>query len=133
MDTKLKYYAKKADALTYWQKNNDQPDQYFFQIDRDIKLVGAKQFLIGNLNQMWDLLRSGKNNIYESWEDKPIHFALDIDYPSDKITYKDIVIHVQQIITGIILAVDCLDYNMNIENIVVLENENQDKNKVDKY
>jgi len=133
MDTKLEYFTKKVDAITYWTKNNDQTDQYFFQVDRTIKSVGAKQFLIGNLNQMWDLLKSGKNNIYESWEDKPIHFALDIDYPSDKILYKDLVIHVQQIITGIILAVDCLDYNMNIENIVVLENENQDKNKVDKY
>ena len=137
MSAKLAYFNKKVDAIEHWKKDisTNAPEQYLFQLDRENAKKGTKQFIVGNLDEIWTVLRSGKNNVYESWEDRPIHFALDIDYPSDKITYNDLIVHIQQIITGIIIAVSHLDYQMKTENIVVLENENQEKNqeKLKKY
>jgi hypothetical protein len=133
MSAKLAYFNKKLDAIDHLKKNDDTFKQYLFQLDRENGKKGTKQFMVGSFDEIWNLLKSGKNSIYESWEDKPIHFALDIDYPSDQICYNDLVIHVKQIITGIIMAVNCIDYQINIQNIVVLENQNQDKNQVQKY
>jgi hypothetical protein len=78
--------------------------------------------MIGTLDLFWDLIKSGKNCIYESWEDNPIHFAFDIDYPSGEITYSDILIHIKQIITNILIIANQLEVDINVEDIVVLEN-----------
>ena len=129
MSAKLAYFNKKLDATDYWKKENSASNLYLFQMDRENAKKGTKQFVVGSLDEVWKLLKSGRNNIYESWEDRPIHFALDIDYPTNKITYTELLLHVQQIITGIIIVVNSLDYQMKVENIVVLENENQEKNK----
>ena len=115
MSAKLVYFNKKVDAIDYLKKDDNQINQHLFQIDRDNAKKGTKQFIIGNFDEIWNLIKSGKNSIYESWEDKPIHFGLDIDYPSNRITYNDLVIHIKQIITGIIMVVNCLDYNIKIE------------------
>jgi Ca2+-binding EF-hand superfamily protein len=133
MTSKLAYYSKKVDAISYWKQYEDPEDNiYLFQIDREGS-KGAKQFMIGTLDLFWDLIKSGKNWIYESWEDNPIHFAFDIDYPSGEITYSDILIHIKQIITNILIIANQLEVDINVEDIVVLENENQGTNPVNKY
>jgi hypothetical protein len=100
MTTKLVYYSKKVDAVSYWKQQsiNSEEPLHLFQIDREGS-KGAKQFIIGTLDLLWELIKSGKNSIYESWEDNPIHFAFDIDYPSDEITYSDVLVHIKQIIS----------------------------------
>jgi hypothetical protein len=82
MTSKLTYYNKKVDAVSYWKQVNlnSNEQHYLFQMDRE-GCKGAKQFIVGTLDLVWDLIKSGKNNIYESWEDSPVQFALDIDYP----------------------------------------------------
>jgi len=135
--SKLAYYSKKSDAISYWKKNAIKADQeeYLFQIDKEGG-KGAKQFIVGSLDSMWNLIKSGKNNIYESWEDSPIHFALDIDFPKTEDTkYEDVKIHIQQIIVNILQIANQLEYIMNIDDIVVLENEQQalDSENITKY
>jgi len=134
MASKLVYYSKKADAVSYWKQQSIDTDitLYLFQMDRE-GAKGAKQFIVGTLDLIWDLIKNGKNNIYESWEDNPIHFGLDIDYPSADTTYSDVLIHVKQIITNILIIVNQLDLELNIEDIVILENDNQSKEDVSKY
>jgi len=129
--SKLSYFNKKSDAISYWDKHKD---EHLFQIDKDVK-SGAKKFIVGSLDNLWELLKSGKNHLYESWEDKPIHFALDVDMKKDDlINYEDVVLNIKQIITGILLAVNNSDITeINLNNVVVLENENQSKEDVDKY
>ena len=129
MSSKLVYYNKKADAITYWNKErlNNNNNIYLFQMDRE-GASGAKQFIVGSLDNIWDLIKSGKNNIYESWEDNPIHFGLDIDYPiSDNIKYEEVQLHIKQIIIGILQIINQLELEINIDDIVVLENDNQCK------
>lgn len=129
MSSKLVYYNKKADAITYWNKErlNNNNNLYLFQMDRE-GASGAKQFIVGSLDNIWDLIKSGKNNIYESWEDNPIHFGLDIDYPiSDNIKYEEVQLHIKQIIIGILQIINQLELEINIDDIVVLENDNQCK------
>jgi len=131
--SKLAYYSKKLDAISYWKKNAIKSDhtEYLFQIDKEGG-KGAKQFIIGSLDSMWNLIKSGKNNIYESWEDNPIHFALDIDFPKTEDTqYENVKNHVQQIIVNILQISNQLDYIMNIDDIVVLENEEQSQDLED--
>ena len=124
MSTKLTYYTKKADAITYWkQQSLNIPDGdnklYLFQMDKDGG-SGAKQFIIGTLDNIWDLLKSGKNNIYESWEDNPIHFGMDIDYPIvDNTTYEEVQLHIKQITIGILQIINQLELEVNIDDIVV--------------
>jgi len=139
MSTKLTYYTKKADAITYWkQQSLNIPDGdnklYLFQMDKDGG-SGAKQFIIGTLDNIWDLLKSGKNNIYESWEDNPIHFGMDIDYPIvDNTTYEEVQLHIKQITIGILQIINQLELEVNIDDIVVLENEDQSKSdSIKKY
>ena len=136
MTTKLAYYSKKLDAVSYWKQKsiNSTDQQYLFQMDKEGG-KGAKQFIIGTLDSIWDLIKSGKNNIYESWEDNPIHFALDIDFAkTDETTYANVKTHVQQIVIGILQIIMQLEINMNIDDIVVLENENQkDDTDITKY
>jgi hypothetical protein len=130
MTSKLVYYSKKTDAVSYWkQKNIDSNDQqYLFQMDKEgpNKVSGAKQFIVGTLDLIWDLIKSGKNNIYESWEDSPIHFALDIDFvKTDETNYASVKIHIQQIVISILQIAMQLEIDLNVDDIVVLENENQ--------
>ena len=134
MTSKLVYYSKKADAVSYWKQQSIDTDVtlHLFQMDRE-GAKGAKQFIVGTLDLIWDLIKNGKNSIYESWEDNPIHFALDIDYPSGDTTYSEVLIHVKQIITNILIVVNQLDLELNIEDIVILENDNQGKEDVSKY
>jgi hypothetical protein len=126
MTTKLAYYSKKVDAVSYCKQQTTISDtKYLFQMDKE-KGKGTKQFVVGTLDSIWELIKSGKNNIYESWEDNPIHFGLDIDYSkTDETEYKDVKIHVQQIIVSILQIVNQLEIELNIDDIVVLENENQ--------
>jgi len=79
MTTKLAYYSKKVDAVSYCKQQtiNNSNTKYLFQMDKE-KGKGTKQFIVGTLDSIWELIKSGKNNIYESWEDNPIHFGLDI-------------------------------------------------------
>lgn len=129
--SKLAYFTKKTAAVSYWASHKD---EYLFQMDKEGS-KGSKQFIVGSLDNIWELLKSGKNYIYESWEDNPIHFSLDIDVPKeDGVTYDDVYMNVQQIITGVLLAVNNSDISsLNLNDIVVLENENQSKEKVSKY
>jgi hypothetical protein len=124
--SKLLYFNKKSDAIDTWKKTDD---AYLFQLDNKHGKEGSKKFIIGNLDEIWDLIKTGKNSLYESWEDKPIHFGLDIDYPSENIIYTDIILHVKQIITGILLAVNQDDFKLNVDDVIVLENENQGNTK----
>ena len=138
MTTKLVYYSKKVDAVSYWKQktiDNEETEEplHLFQIDREGS-KGAKQFIIGTLDLMWELIKSGKNSIYESWEDNPIHFAFDVDYPSSEITYSEVLLHIKQLITNILIIATQLDIELNIDDIVVLENENQSTIKdISKY
>ena len=129
--SKLAYFTKKTAAVSYWAGHKD---EHLFQIDKEGS-KGSKQFIVGTLDNIWELLKSGKNYIYESWEDNPIHFSLDIDVPKEEdVTYEDVYMNVQQIITGVLLAVNNSDIgNLTMNDIVVLENENQSKEKVSKY
>ena len=120
--SKLLYFNKKSDAIDTWKKTED---AYLFQLDNKYGKEGSKKFIIGTLDETWDLIKAGKNSLYESWEDKPIHFGLDIDYPSENIIYKDVILHIKQIITGILLAVNQDDFKLNVDDVIVLENENQ--------
>jgi hypothetical protein len=127
MTTKLSYYSKKVDAVSHWKQLNINSNEqhYLFQMDKE-GTKGAKQFIVGTLDLIWDLLKSGKNNIYESWEDMPIHFAFDIDFTKTEDTiYNNVKIHVQQIVVSILQIATQMDIDLNIDNIVVLENENQ--------
>ena len=64
MTSKIKIYSKKTDAVSYWkQQQNDA--LHMFQIDKEGS-KGAKQFIIATLDDIWDLIKSGKTNIYES-------------------------------------------------------------------
>jgi hypothetical protein len=132
MTSKIKVYSKKTDAVSYWkQQQNDA--LHMFQMDKEGS-KGAKQFIIGSLDDVWDLIKSGKTHIYESWEDNPIHFGLDIDYPSNDITYDEVKLHVKQITIGILQIINQLDINVNIDDIVILENDGQDKlDNIKKY
>jgi len=128
--SKLAYFNKKSQAIEYWNKTEN---TYLFQLDKKEGQTGSKQFIIGNLDQIWTLIKSGNNHIYESWEDKPVHFGLDIDYPSQDVLYKDVILHIKQIISGILLAVNQQDFKLNVEDVIVLENENQGLSPVSKY
>jgi len=134
--SKITYFNKKETAIKYWSKNED---TYLFQIDKLNGKIGSKQFIVGTLDDIWVLISSGKNNIYESWEDKPVHFGLDIDYPSNDISYPDVILHIKQIISGILLAVNQNEFKLNLDDVVVLENENQElmskekSNKISKF
>jgi hypothetical protein len=128
MSTKLTYYSKKVDAVTYWKQQsmiNTNDKLRLFQMDKEKN--GAKQFIVGTLDNIWELIKSGKNHIYESWEDDPIHFGLDVDYPSNDTTYEEVQLHIKQIIIGILQIINQLELEINIDDIVVLENENQSK------
>ena len=104
--SKLAYFTKKTAAVSYWASHKD---EHLFQMDKEGS-KGSKQFIVGSLDNIWELLKSGKNYIYESWEDNPIHFSLDIDVPKeDSVTYDDVYMNVQQIITGVLLAVNNSD------------------------
>ena len=137
MTSKLVYYSKKSDAVSYWKQQtineSNSNKLHLFQMDKEGS-SGAKQFLIGTLDNVWDLIKSGKNNIYESWEDNPIHFGLDIDYPSSDTTYEEVQLHIKQITIGILQIINQLELDINIDDIVVLENEEQSKsNTIKKY
>lgn len=127
MTTKLAYYNKKADAVSYWKQTmvNSSIQHYLFQMDKEGG-KGAKQFIVGTLDLIWDLIKSGKNNIYESWEDSPIHFAFDIDFIKTEDTdYNNVKIHVQQIVVSILQIATQMEIDLNVDDVVVLENENQ--------
>ena len=112
--SKLAYFNKKSQAIEYWNKTEN---TYLFQLDKKEGQSGSKQFIIGNLDQLWTLIKSGNNHIYESWEDKPVHFGLDVDYPSKDVSYKDVILHIKQIISGILLAVNQQDFKLNVEDV----------------
>jgi len=122
--SKLTYFNKKTDAIDHWKKTEN---TYLFQIDKKSKQVGAKQFIVGSFDTIWELIKSENNHIYESWEDKPVHFGMDIDYPYDNTDYKDVILHIKQIITGVLLAVNQDDFKLNVDDVIVLENANQSK------
>ena len=129
MSSKLVYYTKKSDAVSYWKQqliNQESTKLHLFQMDKEGS-SGSKQFIVGSLDNIWDLIKSGKNNIYESWEDNPIHFGLDIDYPTGDTTYEEIQLHIKQIIIGILQIINQMELELNINDIVVLENEDQSK------
>lgn len=121
--SKLAYFNKKVPAVEYWNKSEN---TYLFQLDKKNGQSGSKQFIVGTLDQMWTLIKTGKNNIYESWEDKPVHFGLDVDYPSKDAEYKEVILHIKQIISGILLAVNQQEFIINVDDVIVLENENQE-------
>jgi len=136
MTSKLAYYSKKVDAVSYWKQQtiNTEDKLHMFQMDREGS-KGAKQFIIGTLDDVWKLIKSGKKHLYESWEDNPIHFGLDIDYPaSDNTTYEEVQLHIKQITIGILQIINQLELEVNIDDIVILENEGQDKqDNIKKY
>ncbi len=141
--SKLVYFDKKAEAIDYCKKNADPSKKiinYLFQMDKEKS--DSKTFLVGGLDEVWNLIKAGKNSLYESWEDNPIHFGLDIDIPRNKDgkcdkyeKYEDVIIHIQQMITNILLVINNLsdDFSLSAADVIILENENQQNEKTKNY
>tara|TARA_B110000208_G_C11800888_1_gene442264 strand:+ start:2704 stop:5829 length:3126 start_codon:yes stop_codon:yes gene_type:complete len=83
------YFIQKKDAISYLNKTNDK-SVMLFQIDKDIN--GSKKFLVDNYQNVFNMIKKGNNNIYESWlENTGMYFGIDLDINDNKQNYLEIV------------------------------------------
>ena len=117
----MKEFAFKKDAINFLNKSNNHK-LVLFQEDKD---TNSKKFIVATNNEIFNKIKKGKNNYYESWtEDTKLLFALDIDY-KNKINEKELLI---KIIKAVIkVAKENYSYKYEYKDFYITKSDNSNK------
>ena len=118
----MKEFAFKKDAINFLNKSNNHK-LVLFQEDKDTN--NSKKFIVATNNEIFNKIKKGKNNYYESWtEDTKLLFALDIDY-KNKINEKELLI---KIIKAVIkVAKENYSYKYEYKDFYITKSDNSNK------
>lgn len=117
-------FLTKADAISYYIKNNSDKKLHLFQ--EDINRAGNKQFYVLLSSQILNKIKKYQNNhFYEFWTDRcKLKFSLDIDIKTSDLNGIKIDEKIKNIIINVINGAKIYyDYQYDIGNIIVLKND----------
>jgi hypothetical protein len=115
-------FLRKQEAIQYYNKHKAKQSLYLFQ--EDIDRAGSKCFHVDNIKKIYDnIIKLKKPHFYEFWtEDMPIKFGMDIDCKiTEDMNTDELLIKIINIVID--SAKEYYDYEYNISDIIILEND----------
>jgi len=121
----MKSIFKKQDALNVYNRLKHKSKSSLMLFQEDIDRAGSKRFYVEDSKKIFEKIkRSAEPHFYEFWSDKTkLCFSVDIDFDTT-IDKTDPEILIKNVINAIINgAKKYYDYDYNISDIIVLEND----------